>query len=98
MLEASSYTEFRLPEVFAGYSRDEAPFPVRYPTASSPQAWASGTIPLLVRTTLGVQPDPVKRELTTAPLLPRRFADLRIEDVPAFGKKFDVPTRASSSH
>ena len=60
--------EIRLPEVFADYDRAETDFPVEYPTVSSPQAWASGTIPLLVRTTLGVRPDPVRRELTTAPL------------------------------
>lgn len=98
LVDAAAYFFYRLPEVFAGYDRAETDFPVEYPTASSPQAWASGTIPLLVRTTLGVQPDPVNRELTTALLLPRRFADLRVEDVPAFGKRFAVPATGSSSH
>ena len=49
-------------------------------------------LPLLVRTTLGVRPDPAKRELESAPLLPREFSDLRVKGVPAFGKRFDVPT------
>ncbi len=91
LLDAAAYFNYRLPEVFAGYDRSETDFPVEYPTASSPQAWASGTIPLLVRTSLGVQPDPLQRELTTAPLLPQEFSDLRIEDVPAFGERLDVP-------
>jgi glycogen debranching enzyme len=91
LLEAAAYFDFRLPEVFAGYDRSETNFPVEYPTASSPQAWASGTIPLLVRTTLGVRPKLAKRELETAPLLPEEFSDLRVRGVPAFGKRFDLP-------
>ena len=93
LLDAAACFNYRLPEVFAGYDRSDTNFPVEYPTASSPQAWASGTIPLLVRTTLGVRPDPARRELATAPLLPREFSDLRMQDVPAFDKRFDVPAR-----
>jgi glycogen debranching enzyme len=81
-----------LPEVFAGYDRSETDFPVEYPTASNPQAWASGTVPLLVRTMLGVRPDPARRVLRSADLLPREFSDLHVGSVPAFGKMFEVPT------
>ncbi|MDP8925539.1 MAG: amylo-alpha-1,6-glucosidase [Actinomycetota bacterium] len=93
LLDAASYFDYRLPEVFAGYDRSDTNFPVEYPTASSPQAWAAGTVPLLVRTTLGVRPDPARKELVTAPLLPQAFSDLRVVGVPAFGKRFDVPAR-----
>ena len=91
LLDAAAYFNFRLPEVFAGYDRSETDIPVQYPTASSPQAWASGTIPLLVRTTLGVRPEPAKEELETASLLQREFSDLRLRGVPGFGKRFDLP-------
>ena len=91
LLDAAAYFNFRLPEVFAGYDRSETDVPVQYPTASSPQAWASGTIPLLVRTMLGVRPKPAKKELETVPQLPREFSDLRVRGVPAFGKRFDLP-------
>ena len=30
-------------QVFAGYERERTGLPVEYPTASSPQAWATGT-------------------------------------------------------
>src|SRR5437867_10013606 len=43
ILEAATYFDWRLPEVFAGYARSLTQFPVEYPTASSPQAWATGT-------------------------------------------------------
>ena len=33
---------YQLPEVFAGLPRAETPFPIAYPTAARPQAWAAG--------------------------------------------------------
>jgi glycogen debranching enzyme len=42
------YPDSRLPELFAGYSAEEAPFPVEYPTACRPQAWATGSVFLLL--------------------------------------------------
>ena len=55
ILEASTFFEYRLPEVFAGYPRELTRFPVQYPTASSPQAWATGTPLLLLRVLLGLE-------------------------------------------
>jgi glycogen debranching enzyme len=92
LIDAAAYFDHRLPEVFAGYDRTETGFPVEYPTASSPQAWAAGTIPLLVRLLLGLEPDSLNHDLTPSPMLPEELPDLRIEGVPAFGKRFDVAT------
>src|SRR5205823_7650136 len=50
--EAATYFRYRLPEAFAGYPRELTNFPVEYPTASSPQAWATGTPLLLLRVIL----------------------------------------------
>jgi glycogen debranching enzyme len=58
MLEAASYFQYRLPEVFLGAERKITGVPVAYPTACSPQAWASGTPLLLLRTMLGLEPGP----------------------------------------
>jgi glycogen debranching enzyme len=57
VIEAASHFAHRLPEVFAGYPRTLTEFPVQYPTASSPQAWASGAPLLLIRAVLGLEPD-----------------------------------------
>jgi glycogen debranching enzyme len=57
VLEAATYFDYRLPEVFAGYRRGRTKFPVEYPTASSPQAWATGAPLLLIRVLLGLEPD-----------------------------------------
>jgi glycogen debranching enzyme len=55
-LEAATHFDHRLPEVFAGYPRTKTGFPVEYPTASSPQAWATAAPLLLIRVLLGLEP------------------------------------------
>jgi glycogen debranching enzyme len=57
ILEAGAFFRYRLPEVFAGYARDLTEFPVQYPTSCSPQAWATGTPLVFLRTMLGLDPD-----------------------------------------
>ena len=56
ILQAAVYFRNRLPEAFAGYRRDATRFPVEYPTACSPQAWATGAPLLFLRTMLGLEP------------------------------------------
>jgi glycogen debranching enzyme len=53
---ASAFPTHRLPELFAGYTRRECSFPVPDPMANSPQAWASGAVPYMLETLLGVTP------------------------------------------
>jgi glycogen debranching enzyme len=85
LFDAAPRFEGRLPEVFAGYSRDEVREPVELPRACSPQAWAAGTVPLLVRAMLGVEPGAGR--LFTNPVLPGDVRDLRLEGVPVFGER-----------
>ncbi|MGH7359795.1 MAG: amylo-alpha-1,6-glucosidase, partial [Candidatus Rokuibacteriota bacterium] len=43
---ASNFRDYRLPELFCGYRREEsADRPIPYPVACSPQAWAAGALP-----------------------------------------------------
>lgn len=49
LLEAACHFEGRLPELFGGFSREEALEPVPYPGACVPQAWATGTVFVLLR-------------------------------------------------
>lgn len=41
LLDAAETFDYRLPELFAGYSRSQAPAPVPYPMSCFPQAWAA---------------------------------------------------------
>ncbi|MDQ6778411.1 MAG: amylo-alpha-1,6-glucosidase [Actinomycetota bacterium] len=57
ILAAAPYFEHRLPEVFAGFPRQRTSVPVAFPTASRPQAWASGAPLLLLTTLLNLHPE-----------------------------------------
>ena len=96
-LEAAGFFDGGLPEVFAGLARRDTPFPVAYPTASRPQAWAAGAPVLLLRVLLGLEPDPFERTLAVrAGRLPEWAGSLTLRGVPAFGKRFDVQLRDGS--
>lgn len=87
MMEAAQqFPDFRLPELFCGFDKDEAGSPVPYPVACSPQAWAAGSSFLFVETMLGLRPHAVRGELELFhPHLPDwlgkiTLTDLRIGD------------------
>ncbi len=90
LIEAAGHFEWSLPEVFAGYARGETPFPIAYPTAARPQAWAAGTPILLVRVLLGIEPDRARERLvsTVEDELPSWLEGLRVEGVRAFGRSW----------
>jgi glycogen debranching enzyme len=72
LLEAAmEFEDYRLPELFTGFGREEYGQPVRYPVACHPQAWAAGAIPFLVETFLGLVPDAFDKRLKIVrPTLP----------------------------
>ncbi|HEY2182574.1 MAG TPA: hypothetical protein VGH18_00235, partial [Gaiellaceae bacterium] len=89
MVEAAAHFDYRLPEVFAGFARSETRFPVVYPTASSPQAWAAGTPVLLLQVVLGLVPDRAERVLRSeAERVPDRLEGLSLEGLHAFGRRW----------
>ena len=92
LIEAAGHFQWSLPEVFAGFARTETPFPIAYPTAARPQAWAAGTPILLVRVLLGLEPDrPHQRLVSTVDdELPSWLDGLRLEGVRAFGRTWTV--------
>ncbi len=92
MLDAASYFDYQLPEVFAGFSRTETPFPIPYPTAARPQAWAAGAPVLLLRLLLGIEPDQRRHVLgSIAPEdVPAWAGSIRLTGVRAFNRAWDV--------
>lgn len=80
ILEAATFFRGRLPEAFAGYTRALTEYPVEYPTACSPQAWATGAPLLLLRVLLGIEP--VGEHLLVNPALPTDLETLSLFDVP----------------
>jgi glycogen debranching enzyme len=92
MLNAAGHFANQLPEVFAGFSRSATPFPIAYPTAARPQAWAAGTPVLLLQLLLGLRPDPRRQTLVSdaPPELPSWLGTLKLSGVRAFGRSWDV--------
>jgi glycogen debranching enzyme len=90
LLAAARYFDWSLPEVFAGFARGETPFPIAYPTAARPQAWAAGTPLLLLRLLLGLEPDPLTRELRSETVPPDWAEELELDGLRAFGRTWRV--------
>lgn len=79
---AASYFEAgRMPELFGGIERTADNFPVPYTDANIPQAWAAGSILLLIRTILGLDADAPNRRLKVQPFLPDWLPDLELKDL-----------------
>jgi glycogen debranching enzyme len=84
--EAASYfVSHRLPELYAGSERRAGTFPVQYPGANAPQAWAAGTVFHLLQAMLGLQADAPHDRLYVDPHLPAWLPDVTLRGL-AVGK------------
>src|SRR5438477_244267 len=91
MFNAASYWEpRRLPELFCGFARRRTG-PTMYPVACSPQAWASAAVLALVQASLGLQFDPVAREIRFEhPMLPAFLDHLHVRGLRLGDAEADV--------
>ncbi len=80
-LAVAAHLDGRLPELFAGFPRDEVGVPVPYPTSCSPQAWASAAPLMWVRTMLRLSPSAPRDTVWIDPHLPDGIGSLEVEDV-----------------
>jgi glycogen debranching enzyme len=92
VLEAAELFNYRLPEAFGGYARELTKYPVEYPTACSPQAWATGAPLLLLRALLGLESD--GKHLIIDAALPENIDRLEILDLPGRWGRMDAFGRA----
>ena len=91
-LNAAGNFDYQLPEVFSGLPRAETPFPIAYPTAARPHAWAAGAPVLLLQILLGLRPDRRQFQLRSVlPLeLPAWAGTMRLTGLRAFDRVWDV--------
>lgn len=79
---AASHFHMRLPELFCGFQREPAEPPIAYPVACLPQAWAAGSVFLMLQASLGVSIDALDRVITiTSPALPDGIERLEVSDL-----------------
>ncbi len=88
ILEAAQYFLGRLPETFAGYNRSLTDYPVEYPTACSPQAWATGAPLFLLRVVLGLEAR--DGAIEQHPVLPERIEELAFRGLPGPTGTYDA--------
>ncbi len=90
LIEAASRMGGRLPELFCGFDRATYRAPVAYPTSCCPQAWAAGSIFLVLRTLLGFEPSLSQHVLAIDPQVPEQLGELRIENIPFAGSRLTI--------
>jgi glycogen debranching enzyme len=96
LLDAAAFSGYRLPEAFSGYPRSFGRFPVPYPTACSPQAWASGAPLLLLRSMLGLEASGGRVRLD--PAVPDQIGRILVSRLDAFGTRWDVEAVGTKGH
>jgi glycogen debranching enzyme len=100
ILEAASrFDDYRLPELFAGFTREEFDEPVPYPVACQPQAWAAGSIPYLLKWGLGLSPDALgKRLRVVRPSLPRWLQRIDVTGLEVGNARVDLSFERAGGH
>ena len=80
----------RVPELLCGFERTNGSRPIPYPTACSPQAWASGAMLHFVRTMLGLSVEGAgSRVLFDDPVLPSWLKWIEVRDLSVPGGSMD---------
>ncbi len=79
---ASTFEEYRLPELYCGFGRNitegQLKAPAAYPVSCSPQAWAAGTPALLIQTLLGLEVNAYQKTILVAPILANNIQELKL--------------------
>ncbi len=91
--DASRHMELRrLPELFCGFhKRPEASGPTLYPVACAPQAWAAGSVYLLLQACLGIELSARERRISLHnPALPASLEEVRIDQLRVAGASVDL--------
>ncbi|MGH3426824.1 MAG: amylo-alpha-1,6-glucosidase, partial [Candidatus Dormibacteraceae bacterium] len=81
MLGAAEHLNFRLPELFSGFTRQEFDTPISYPAACEPQAWAAAAPLLLTRAMLRLEPDLTTGTLALMPDIPHEIGEVVIRNM-----------------
>lgn len=97
VLDAAVSQGGRLPELYSGLGRAELPTVVSYPTSCSPQAWASATPLLCLRTLLRFDPWVPHGKVWLSPALPEGMGPLQVQRIPLAGRRITVAVEADGS-
>ncbi|MCX7593714.1 MAG: amylo-alpha-1,6-glucosidase [Fischerella sp.] len=77
----SFFSNYRLPELYAGVEKEPGSFPVPYIEANVPQAWAAASVFQILQAMLGLQADAPNNRLHVDPYLPEWLPELTLQRV-----------------
>jgi glycogen debranching enzyme len=87
---ASAFVSYRLPELYGGFARSARAFPVQYPQANVPQAWAAGSVAHLLQALVGFEADAPNGRLKVAPMLPKWLPELTLYGIGVGSASLDI--------
>jgi glycogen debranching enzyme len=91
LFETAVQFDMRLPELFCGFPRRAGEPPIAYPVACLPQAWAAGSVFMLLQACLGVSVHGETGEVeVNSPVLPAGIDGLTIERLAVGGQTIDL--------
>jgi glycogen debranching enzyme len=92
LLDASDVLEFhRMPELYCGFPRRPGQGPIEYPVACAPQAWAAGSVFMLLRACLGIRIEATsKRVVLERPRLPSFLKEAHLRGIRAGDARVDL--------
>jgi glycogen debranching enzyme len=106
LYKASRFFGLRMPELLCGFARHAGEPPIAYPVTCMPQAWAAGSVFLMLQACLGLSIDAAKREVRVLrPTLPQGIDTLTVERLDVAGaqvhlvfQRLDGATVVSPGH
>jgi glycogen debranching enzyme len=92
LFEASLHFDLRrLPELFCGFRPRPLEGPTHYPVACAPQAWAAGSVFLLLQACLGLEVDALRSQIVLdRPILPPSIERLAIRQLQVGAASVDL--------
>lgn len=96
---AATHFHMRLPELFCGFERIPGEPPIAYPVACLPQAWAAGSVFLMLQAALGVRIDAIEGVVEIdRPLLPSGIDRLNITRLRVGDGEADLTFQQMGTH
>ena len=91
MFETAVRFDMRLPELFCGFPRRPGEPPIAYPVACLPQAWAAGSVFMMLQACLGLNIDGWSSEIRVSrPHLPVGIDRLTIRQLAVGDARVDL--------
>ena len=96
---AAAHFQLRLPELFCGFERNPGEPPIAYPVACLPQAWAAGSVFLMLQSALGIRIDAVAGTVEIDdPVLPAGIDRLNVTNLQVGAGRIDLAFQQTGNH